>query len=438
MFHAQNLFLSPSCLALIPVHTRVLFDILQEAYRVKIDGKSPGAGSHLAQTDLIDPSIKNDPLSTTTSTTLPTNDESTPLLYPSESTESAPIIRADNIQLEKIFPKISTVSTSTIEDSTVSAGTSTINETNLSSELTSESTMDNSSATEFTSSSTVVSTEDLSTMETAAENLTTAIVDQIETVSSSITDEQQFTNATETFILPTTSASEQWSTYNSTNEPIPNSTNTMLETTPPVTETVTNTTEMHTSIIASTASIADGTKTIINAASTDTEAIEGTSVEPTTTAAEATALIMTTEQLLPVEGLLEALNNSETLRNQLLYKLCRQLLSHILPNTSSSSSAAATARALDMVSNSSITMNRTANALLSWIQEQLGSSTSTTTPTTIITTTATTTTTSSSTRSTIQSLLVKATELPSIALQRVDMDEVLGYANANADGELSS
>jgi hypothetical protein len=97
--------------ALIPVHTRVLFDILQEAYRVKARGRS-ATGSTYSEVDFIG-LLTTDSASSSSSTTAssPTL-ESTFITRQSETTESEHVIKADNIQLEKIFPQISTASTS--------------------------------------------------------------------------------------------------------------------------------------------------------------------------------------------------------------------------------------------------------------------------------------------------------------------------------------
>jgi len=91
--------------ALLPVHTQLLFDMLQEAYHAKSNRKSL-IDSENDQIDFI--GLLSTPATSTpiTSTTVP------PTFTPdqSETTETELIIQAHDIQLDKIFPDISTVS----------------------------------------------------------------------------------------------------------------------------------------------------------------------------------------------------------------------------------------------------------------------------------------------------------------------------------------
>ena len=89
--------------ALIPVHTRVLFDILQEAYRVKTNDRSK-LRSNPARADFPN-------LATTSSNPTPSSPKTTtkkvkshPITHPSETTETEHVTQADGIQQENIFP----------------------------------------------------------------------------------------------------------------------------------------------------------------------------------------------------------------------------------------------------------------------------------------------------------------------------------------------
>jgi hypothetical protein len=149
----------------------------------------------------------------------------------------------------------------------------------------------------------------------------------------------------------------------------------------------------------------------------DTEYNEFDSSEQTMT-----STIIPTEHTSSTDQSLIQVNNSQMAHSQLLYKLCQQLLSRILPNASSSSAAAAAA-ALSLVSGSSSGSNNTADAVISWIKQQLSSSS----------TTSTTTTPSSS--SVLPSLLLNGRKLSSIPLHRVDMDDIVHQLSNDIDGE---
>ena len=129
---------------------------------------------------------------------------------------------------------------------------------------------------------------------------------------------------------------------------------------------------------------------------------------------------MTTDQSFTTDQSINTVNVSHTMHSQLLYKLCQQLLSQILPNVSSLSSSSAVEAALSLASGSPSNGNNSADALLTWLKEQLTSSTTTTTPTP---------------STSVPSLLLNDRKLSSTALHRVDMDDALYQMNNNIDGE---
>jgi hypothetical protein len=119
-------------------------------------------------------------------------------------------------------------------------------------------------------------------------------------------------------------------------------------------------------------------------------------------------LFNTSDQPYTTDKSVDTVNISQTAHSQLLYKLCKQLLSHILPNASSSTAA------VEAVLSLASTGNNSTSALLTWIKQQFSSST--TTPST-------------------SSLLINGKKISSDSLQRVDMDDVLYKMNNNIDDE---
>ena len=102
-----------------------------------------------------------------------------------------------------------------------------------------------------------------------------------------------------------------------------------------------------------------------------------------------------------------------TNQSQLLHKLCQRILSHIVPNASSSINSSS------ILSNNA---NETLNALLSWLNNYLNS--------TKLTMTTTTTT--------LSSLGIEEIPSSSDPLQRIDMDDVLHQMDNYTDDETSS
>ncbi|CAF4442920.1 unnamed protein product, partial [Adineta steineri] len=102
--------------ALSPVHTRILFNMLQEAYHERIKHKSLNS-KDTDQIDFIDlltttkpaPVISKPKTSTITTTTTTTTTVETTFITPEIGTTEY-IIHAQDIQLEEIFSDITTIS----------------------------------------------------------------------------------------------------------------------------------------------------------------------------------------------------------------------------------------------------------------------------------------------------------------------------------------
>ncbi|CAF4279628.1 unnamed protein product [Rotaria socialis] len=428
--------------SLIPVHTRVLFDILQEAYRLKNSGKSTGTPvsdrfnatnlSKTSSTPLLD-------------TTLPTSLKLNVVTEPGATTEQENVIRAEDIQLEKIFPEISTVSPTKMykQDTT---------------EITSQ-TFQTTEANTYNNETNMTSKTQMFTTEISLEHN--------QTNPFNITERQQFINTTEKNNKMITSTTLPGSTYNSDNN----------ITTPFTHEIIRNSTEQINNSTDSNNLIMNTTSQTMNYTSYETSnysSIQNYSSQFNSSEQTSFPTKTTTMQSLITDKLIDMLNNSQYERDQFLYQLCQQLLSHILPDASSLSSPKAVEAALTSASNSS-SGNYPVNELLSWIKEQINSSSSsitttttttktttpaTTTTTTKPTTTIPTTTTTMTTKSTTTtpattttmtttkptttsptsttprlSLVIREKSLSTMSLERLDMDEVLHPVNNNDDGE---
>jgi hypothetical protein len=228
---------------------------------------------------------------------------------------------------------------------------------------------------------------------TTVENLMTVSTEENSTNYLNTTEDQEFVNMTEQFNRKITSVSIEWSSDNSDND-------TNLYTT----ETMQNSTEQ-------ISNNNESKEFLMNA-----EAINSLSNQTDENQLNSSAQTITS--ILDTDRSIDTVNISQSAHNQLLIKLCQQLLSHILPNVSSLSSSAAVEAALSLSKGSSSSGNNSAEALLIWIKEQLISSSKTTT-----------------TSSSSPSLLIDEKKFSSISLQRVDMDDVLHEMNNNNDGE---
>ncbi|CAF4198804.1 unnamed protein product [Adineta steineri] len=376
--------------SLIPVHTRVLFDILQEAYRAKAQGRSAVLSSdgHVNIMSLL-PKNNESSSSTSVPTTMSTILQATSINSQSETTEEELVIQAEDIKIEEIFP--TTTATSMFDMSTENFTAETF-------ESTQQYDANNDTIT-IMSPIIIFSGEDSTTTMlplTTLEDMTTVSLNQNTYVNN--TEDEEYINITESSDTMISSTFPNWSSDNNTiaytTEVIQNSTEQIDSSTNKSQELTTNiipTTSFETSTYSSFAS----DNNLLN-----------TSEEITTSS------MITTDQLLTADNLIDAVNITQTSHSQLLYKLCQQLISKILPNVSSSSAVQA---ALSLATNSSLTGNNSVGALFTWIEEKFHSSTTTTTTTT--------------------------TTLPTVIngkkmlLQRVDMDDVLHQMNNNIDDE---
>ncbi|CAF1013184.1 unnamed protein product [Adineta ricciae] len=393
--------------SLIPVHTRVLFDILQDAYRAKAHGRST-INSH---NDFINFSefLSTDDRTFIPITTSPTSTGLTSLNPPSDTTENEHTIQATNIQLQNIFPAVSTTSISSMITQTLSTQENISNNEYISSTSYETDTIDSSTilAEELTSIT--------SSSATTMENLTTISFEANETMSSNIAEPQEFANTTEqSVVMQDNSTYLDQSSYNSEKN-----------TTSFTSEVVFNSTEQ---IIIFTVneneeSIPNTTPQIMGKISFQTSNYSSNDND--------TDLFNTTEQTIAstMGTADQSYTTDQSSHSQLLYKLCQQLLSHILPNISSTTAVEA---ALSLTAELPSTKNNTAETLLTWIQQKFSSTTTTTTTTTTISTTTTATTEIPSSSLSLSALLTNGRK---ISLQRVDIDDVLYQINDNTDDD---
>jgi len=391
----NNQYFSLYFLALIPVHTRVLFDILQEAYRIKAQGKST-IDSKNKQIDF-DGLLRTDGASKSSTKTLKSNF----ITHESEKTKTEHVIPAEGIQLEKIFPEISTISDDDIYTQNFTTQVSQMFETTQQNEYNNE--------TSFSTNMIIHTTENVITPLKTVENMMTASLEENQTNYLNITKDSESVNITEQFNRMITSVPTQWSSYNNSDN---NTIVYTIETNENSTEQINNNTESQEFLMNTISS-----QTIDYNSSNETDNYQFNSSEQTITSTLSTHKSNDTVEIY------------QGAHRQLLLKLCQQLLSHILPNVSSLSSSAAVQAALSLSAGSPSGGNNSADALLAWINEQLNSSTTTTT------TTATAAATSSTLSLSLPSLLINEKKLSSNSLQRVDMDEVLHQMNNNIDGE---
>jgi hypothetical protein len=396
VFNSQ--YFSLYFLALIPVHTRVLFDILQEAYRIKAQGKST-IDSKNKQIDF-DGLLRADGASTSSTKTL----KSDFITHESKKTKTEHVIPADGIQLEKIFPEISTMSDDDIYTQNFTTQVSQMFETTEQNEYNNE--------TSFSTNMIIHTTENVITTTLlplkTVENMMTASLEENQTNYLNITKDSESVNITEQFNTMITSVPIQWSSYNNSDN------NTIVytkETNENSTEQIGNNTESQKFLMTITSQTIDYTS------SNETDNYKFNSSEQTIT-----STLIPINQTLSTDKSIDTVETTQSVHSQLLLKLCQQLLSHILPNISSLSSSAAVQAALSLSAGSPSSSNNSADALLAWINEQLNSST-------------TTTATSKTISSYLPSLLINERKLSSNSLQRVDMDEVLHQMNNNIDGE---
>ena len=355
------------------------------------------------------------PSSSSSATTLSPTLESTSITHQSETTETEHVIEAENIQLDKIFPRIHIGATS---DMNMQSSIAQTLQTTQQNEYNNETAFTDSFETNMTS--TYISENITATLSplTTAENMTIMSLEQNQTNFLNITEDEETINITQPSNTILTSTSVEWSSYSSDNNSFAYTTELMQNST----EQVNNNTDSEQFLLNTSSQTNDYTASETNTySSNQTDDDQFTSTEQTIN-----STLFTTDQLI------DAVNITQNAHSQLLYKLCRQLLSQILPNVSSLSSTSAVEAALSLASGSPSTGNNSADALLTWLKEQFISSTITST-----TTSSTTSTSTLSSSSSVPSLLINQRKLSSISLQRIDMDDALRQMNNNIDSENS-
>jgi hypothetical protein len=407
--------------------------MLQEAYREKAYGRS-GPRSNHDRVDFSSSLTTKVPSSSlpykTTATRKTIKVKSNPTTTRRrETTTTENVIQTDGIQPDNISPETST---------SLSFDLSTQSFTTKASPTFETTEQDNDETT--ISPDIIQTTENIFTTLsplTTVESMITLSIEQNQTDYSNTTEDQESFSTTEQYNLTIASASNEWSNYNSDNETSDYTT----ELTENSTAQISNNTESDEFIIENT------TSQTINETSfepIDDDSSNQTDYNPLSTSETTMASTLTSNNpTLSVNKAIDLLDNSKSAQNQMLLKLCQQLLSHILPNATSLSTSAAIEAALALSSGSSSSDKNSADALLIWIKEQLRSTTSTQPPTTTTTTIAMTTTkrkiTSTSTRampsSSLSALLINEKKISSISLQRVQMDDILNQMNNNNDIE---
>jgi hypothetical protein len=325
LFHFSYLLIP----ALLPAQTRLLFDMLQEAYHKKVRGKSL-ISSNNGQIDFIGLLTTDKSIPTTSMPMTSTTIQTTFITPHSETPKTEHVIQAQDIQLEKIFPNKSIASNLHV------------NISEQSSRFDNPTTVPPYPETDMTSNTMIT------------ENMSVAAIEQIQPASLNTTEN---THVTE--IITSVQSSNAMTPQN------------LIEESKPMDFTPSNT--------AMKDSFYSLDRTIFE---------QSSSINRTT---------------IP-----------QVAHNQLLYNLCKQILSNMLPNISSSAAATAV---LTLISESSSIDNKTADALLSWLNTHFNSSTSST-PTT-----------------TVSSLLIQGSQTSSIPLQRINMDDILYQINNNIDTE---
>ncbi|CAF1124591.1 unnamed protein product [Rotaria sordida] len=349
--------------SLLPTHTRILFNMLKEAYRAKVKQRS-SISSETEHIDFIGLLNTNESTHTTSMPMTSTLIESNFITHQNELTETEHVIQAQDIKLEKIFPDINTISTV---------------------EMNTEESLPFDYSTTFLTNFEI----DMTPTPMTIENMTTAEIEQIQSTSLNLIEDQETINATEQLDTIITSTSIQWldDDNNNTTDDI---------TTENLIEQIDNNTE---SIVITTTEPIDYTSSSVDITMDDYDASD-------TSDQMITSSINTSE--LPSS--IDTTTISQIAHSQLLYKLCRQILSHLLPNASST---AVTGSSLSLASDLSSKNNNTPDKFLSWISKYLSSSKSI------------------STSSTVPSLLINKIRIPSISLQRIDMDDALHKMNIN-------
>ncbi|CAF3217328.1 unnamed protein product [Rotaria socialis] len=333
--HTRNIWSS-----LIPSHTRVLFNMLKDAYFSKIKQKST-ISSETDQIDFIGLLAKNDSVD---STSIPTTEEIDFTTEQNQLIESEHVIPANEIQLEKIFPNLNTRSKSNMN---TNENFPFHNPTKFVIDMTSTPIIEN--------------------------HLVTTEIEQIQTTNENFLQEtttSPIISSTSILSLNDSITADDLTTEN-------------------VFEQTNNTTEP---IYMTTTATIDSTVNIYNTMDDNDSSIINTSEPPSTT---------------------RTTTISQNAHSQLLYNLCRKILSQLSPNASSSAVAAEINKTL--LSYSSPINNDTADKLAHLLNQYLTSSTTTTT----------------SIPSTVAPIIINGMRPSPMILRRIEMDDALDNMNNN-------
>lgn len=328
--------------------------MLKEAYRAKSKQQSSSI-NHIDEIDFVG-LLSNRNLISTTSipmTTTPADTEFT--TQRRELSESEHIIPAHRIQLEKIFPSVTTESIS----------------------------YDHKSQREGSSS--------------ISDNLTTLVPNvEVDMTSTSIAEENMETTDIEEF--QTTTPNIDYEIEASTNILMSTNVQSLYQT-----STINNLAAhnyMTESIITSTVNPMDYSNT--DNTLIDYDAFD--SSDP---------IITSTVPTRELTSSIETTTVSQNAQSRLLYTLCRQLLSHILPTTASPIPNTTDSNIPSLSSTTSIS-NITADKLIYWLSKYLNSTTTISTPT-----------------STVPVSFMGEIRTSSIPLKRIEMDDALDDVNNN-------
>ena len=279
----------------------MLFDILQEAYRAKTRGRSV-LRSKNNQVTFPGLSTTNDASSALTDTTATTTKAKfDPITHQNEATEKEHVIQADDIQLKKIFPQISTLSTSDMYTQSFTTQQDDYNnETTVSNSITSDSMM-----------------ETAENISTTVENMMTVSIEQNQTDYSNITEDQESFYTSEQYNSIITSVPSELSSYNSDNQIFDYTTEQMENST----AQISNNTEFD-------YFYENTTSQIINETSSSSESTDDSLNSSELTI---TSILTPISSTLTADKTIDSHDISKSENHQLLLKLCQQLLSHILP-----------------------------------------------------------------------------------------------------------
>ena len=310
-------------IALLPAHTRILFDMLKEAYRTKIKEKS-FIGSNNGQIDFNSLLTTVEAFSTTS-----TPREIASITLQGETTEKEYVIPAQDVQLEKIFPDKNTLSSFEIN--------------------TYESTKQSFA---FSTPATIITypERNMTSTNLMKENTTNK---GIEPVSFNMIEGLKTENNVKELNTAINSTPVQWFDDNRT---IDNKTAKIFN---------------------------DSNNEFVAVTTTKSNDLSSTNVDMTLDNYRTTdGIISSSMKAFEQTTSISTTTMSQKAHSQLLYRLCQQIVAYILPDTSSMPSAC-TQASLSLVSDSLSKNKHASDTLVFWLSKYFKSSTSTSTPSTL-------------------------------------------------------